>query len=247
MKNQNWVFLRGLTRANIHWGDFPQIFQQINPEVKTQFLELPGNGEYFDLQTPTDPKAVVDFLRSKNSFSQTNQKFHLCGISLGGMIALKWAELYPDEVLSLAVINSSLRQCSPFYERMRANNYFNTIMTLLFDSAEEQECKLLMLTSNSFAKSEKFLSGFIQFAKTNPTSKINFVRQLVLANQIHIQGLPKIPVRIISSEKDRLVSAKCSEQICRNFHIQGIIHPTAGHDLPLDEPEWLANILLRKN
>jgi pimeloyl-ACP methyl ester carboxylesterase len=48
---------------------------------------------------------------------------------------------------------------------------------------------------------------------------------------------------VIWSEKDRLVSSHCSQNIAKKFDASCFTHPTAGHDLPLDEPEWLTQIL----
>ena len=241
--NNNWIFLRGLTRGNIHWGNFPEIFLKINPDAKVEFLEIPGNGLLNNELTPTDPKLVIDLIRAKSSFCQNNLPFHLCGISLGGMIALKWAELYPQNIENLVIINSSLKQFSPFYHRLNPRNYGQIFLALLETSKIKQETIILKITSNKFNDNEIYLKTFSEFATNNKFLKENLIRQLFLANNIKIGNLSAIKIKIISSKNDRLVDFSCSNRIASNFGIKQIIHPTAGHDLPLDEPEWLARHL----
>ena len=52
MNNNRWVFLRGLTRGNIHWSKFPEVFKTINPDAEMEFLEIPGNGFRFEESSP---------------------------------------------------------------------------------------------------------------------------------------------------------------------------------------------------
>ena len=244
MSNNNWVFLRGLTRGNIHWGSFEEIFKRINPDAQIEFMEIPGNGFLSDEKSPTNVKILINILREKNKFSQKNMPFNICGISLGGMVALKWAELYPHEINSVSLINSSLRQYSSFYERLLPNNYAKMLWALFYSSSSEQEKLILKITSNNFEVNKKHLEAFSAFSKLHKVSKKNFARQLLLASSIQIKSLPDLPIKIISAKFDRLVSSKCSAKIVKGLGGKSYIHPTAGHDLPLDEPEWLIEKLL---
>ncbi|MBP9681313.1 MAG: hypothetical protein KBD76_07905 [Bacteriovorax sp.] len=72
----------------------------------------------------------------------------------------------------------------------------------------------------------------------------NFVRQLILAKNIHINQVTNTPICIISSRADRLVHHSCSERIAKLLNGRLIQHELAGHDLPLDEPLWLCERLI---
>ena len=247
MSSNNWIFLRGLSRGNIHWGHFQKTFKRLNPTAEMEFLELPGNGLLNKESSPVNPNEVVEYLRQNSVFCQKNLPIHICGISLGGMIALKWAELYPQNLESVTIINSSLKQLSPFYHRLIPNNYGKIGMALCHSNTSEQEKIILSITSNEFSNTKKFLSLFADFAGEHKISKLNFAKQLVLATNIKIGTLPDIQLNIISSKQDRLVRSSCSDKIFGYLGGKQYIHPTAGHDLPLDDSEWLSQILITRS
>lgn len=244
MNSKRWIFLRGLTRGNIHWSRFPEVFKSHCPDAQVEFLEIPGNGYAHNETTPMDAKQIVDLLRSKSEFVQKGESFNLCGISLGGMIALKWIELYPKEIESLNVINSSLSQFSPFYKRLIPNNYETLLKAIFSEDTFIQEEMVLKITSNKFEETKGNISKYAEFSNQYKMKKLNFLRQLVMAKNIQIESVPFVPFKVISSRKDRLVHYTCSREIFRNLGGVQYIHPSAGHDLPLDEPEWLSEILI---
>ena len=243
--SNRWIFLRGLTRGNIHWGDFPALFLEKNPEAEVEYLEIPGNGLLSFEITPTDPKILIDLLKNKSHVAQSSDTYHLCGISLGGMLALKWAELYPESIESVSIINSSLSQFSSFNKRLIPANYLSLMGTIFEHDSYLQEEKILKLTSNKSETNEKYLNLYAEFAAKYKVSTTNLFRQLILANNIRLQKFPKIKLKIFSSAQDRLVHSSCSVAIAKELSGRLSIHPTAGHDLPLDEPEWLIEQLLK--
>jgi hypothetical protein len=44
---------------------------------------------------------------------------------------------------------------------------------------------------------------------------------------------------MINSLGDRLAHESCSTAIASKLSVPLITHPDAGHDLPMDDPEWL--------
>lgn len=242
--NKRWIFLRGLSRGNYHWAKFPEVFKQICPDVEIEFLEIPGNGFSSNERSPIDPEKIVNILRSRSTFSQIGVPFNLCGISLGGMIALKWCELYPGSISSISVINSSLRQCSNLSDRLAPENYTKIIKALFTKDSFEQEKHILEITSNKFSETKVNLDMFARLSSLHRVSKINFTRQILLASKIHISHLNHIPLKVISSDIDRLVDSSCSKAIAELFNGRLFTHNTAGHDIALDEPEWLSGALL---
>lgn len=49
---------------------------------------------------------------------------------------------------------------------------------------------------------------------------------------------------ILSSRADRLVSWRCSETLASSSDWPLLTHNSAGHDIPLDEPQWLCEQIM---
>lgn len=240
---QSWIFLRGLARGNGHWGDFPEKFKIALPEAELEMLEIPGNGTRHAEITPTDPILVINEIKKKSLILKKQEPIHLCGISLGGMVALKWASLYPGEISSLVLINTSLSQCSSFYQRLKPKCYFKIIKILLCFNPSHREKLILSMVSNNQVRASIFENVFTEYSKSHPISFKNLVRQIYLANQIQLDLPIMVPTKIITSQCDNLVNSVCSVSLAKANKTKVSIHPTAGHDLPLDDPEWLIEIL----
>lgn len=235
----NWIFLRGLARGTGHWGVFPERFKASNPNIEYELLEIPGNGSCANEITPTDPKILIDQIRKKSYLLKKSVPVNICGVSLGGMIAIKWAELYPGEVQSVIVINSSLAQLSKFYQRLRPGNYLNLLKASVTPNVRLREKFILEMTSNDLIQSSKQLEIFTNYSKKYPFQFNNLIRQLKLAAKINISYPLIVPIKVIYSKKDRLVDFNCSIVLSEMLRTQAIAHLTAGHDIALDDPDWL--------
>jgi alpha-beta hydrolase superfamily lysophospholipase len=238
----NWILIRGLTRGIGHWGDFPELMEGRGANV--ELLEIPGNGNLHNLATPTRPQECLAYFKSNSRLWRGTEPINICGISLGGMLALKWAESDPSRIVSVAVINSSLSQFSPAFRRLRPQNYGAIVQTLLRKPTLARERLILQMVSNRPDRIKKFENQFAEFSSLNPVSKINLLRQLVLASNISINDRFSVPIKILVSKMDRLVDKSCSYKIAKAFSTELHEHPTAGHDLALDTPEWLCQQLL---
>lgn len=234
-----WVFLRGLARGNPHWGTFIQDFKLQMPAAEVELWELPGNGTQYQKRTPCELKEAINALKAQSAFCQNNQPFHFCGISLGAMVGLAWANQEPERFLSVTTINTSFSQISPITKRLIPENYTKLLATLFSWSAEGRESQILSIVSNQFAQTKTFVEPFSKFSKDHPLSMTNFFRQLGLAHAIELKEIPKVPVHVIVSAHDRLVHPSCSYELAKKLNVKPLIHETAGHDLPLDDPHWL--------
>lgn len=244
IKPKNYIFIRGLTRGTIHWGEFKNLMIDKVGEGHCEFLEIPGNGELNMLDTPTNAKAVIEFLRKESKFIQMNKKVFLCGISLGGMISLKWLELYPDEINYVFAINSSLNDLSKMSQRFNMKLYPKMISMLLSKDHQKQQRFILELSSNDPINYDKYEKSFTDFAIKHPVKFKNFINQLLLAREVKINKVNPNKATIIYAYHDRLVDKSCSLAIAKKFNLLVLEHKTAGHDLPLDDPKWLLEKIL---
>jgi homoserine acetyltransferase len=66
------------------------------------------------------------------------------------------------------------------------------------------------------------------------------LKQLLAAARFSLRDFPKCPALVISSQNDNLVHPSCSTKLASHLSALAAIHPSAGHDLPLDDGPWLA-------
>jgi pimeloyl-ACP methyl ester carboxylesterase len=254
----NFLCLRGLVRARGHWGPFPKIFRERLNLTKgaphdLYFIDGPGNGEFVNLQSPRNIEAHTKFIRSKwqelltrGEVAHPETPLWLVGISLGGMISLDWLKQFPTEVRGAVVINSSLADLSGPFRRFQLKNIPKVLNLLAFPgSAEATERKILDLTTALLSPSEKD-AWAKENAKVPLASKANFFRQLIAAKNYRLKDFDRIkalnkPILVVVGEKDGLVSPKCGEKIAAHLNASLVGHALAGHDLPLEAPQWLAD------
>lgn len=232
---QKWILIRGLTRSHFHWFDFKSDLQKVFQLETVYTPELLGNGELSHLQTPESLIQCLESLRKQ--LPVLNEPVGIIGISLGGMMATEWSTRYPHEVSHLVLINTSSSQ-SPFYHRFKPQLYLQALKTILFSSPEKIEKFILSATSNT--ENWKFvLEKCIAFQKKHPVQISNFIQQLKLARVSHFEQKPVSKILILTAKNDRLVNFECSLKIAERWGLKAAVHPTAGHDLPLDDTKWI--------
>ncbi len=235
-----WVLLRGLTRESGHWGAFVEQLQAALPGAKVVALDLPGNGVQFAQPSPTRVPVMVEHCRMQLASAGLAAPYHMVAMSLGAMVAAAWADAYPQDVATQVLINTSMRPFSWFYQRLRPANYAVLLKLALLGAApEEWERTVLRLTSNQ--ADPKVLESWLALRQVHPVSRINALRQLLAAARFTApRAMPAVPTLVLASEHDRLVNAECSRALARHWQCTVRQHPTAGHDLPLDDATWVA-------
>jgi predicted alpha/beta hydrolase family esterase len=80
--------------------------------------------------------------------------------------------------------------------------------------------------------------------KKRPIRKDNFFRQLIAAARYNLSEFkPRVPITVLSSKGDQMVHPSCSEALAEHWDLPIITHPSAGHDLGIDDPEWLVKTI----
>lgn len=236
-----WVLLRGLARCSAHWGDFPRAFAQAMPGARVVLLDLPGNGTLCQQPSPTRIAALVDFCRTELQRQRVPAPYHLLAMSMGAMVAAQWAHDAPKDLAGAVLINTSMRPFSPFFHRLRPRNYARLLQVALPGaSADACERMVLSLTSNSPEQHANTLAQWLHFRQQHPVNTSNALRQLWAAARFRASVRPPAcPVLLLGSKQDRLVDVQCTRAIARHWNAPLALHPDAGHDLPLDAPQWV--------
>lgn len=237
-----WILLRGLTRETRHWGDFAARLQNDGATVLT--LDLPGNGRLCHEPSPTHVQAMAEHARGQLQRLNVAPPYRLLAMSLGAMVAVAWAQAHPHELAAGVLINTSLRPFSPFTHRLRPANYATVLRLMLThpDAWQREEAVLRMTTRHAptGAARERLLSNWVAWHREHPVSGVNALRQLLAAARYRAPLVkPPVPLLLLTSAQDGLVDTRCSERLATAWHCELARHPSAGHDLPLDDPTWV--------
>lgn len=242
LPKQNWLFLRGLAREVAHWEGFPQLFEKQVQEVRVHAIDLPGNGVYRNISPPVTLTAQVEFLRAewRRQHPHNSEPISLFALSLGAMVALQWMHLYPDEIRSAVLVNTSLRGVSPFYERLSPRAYGRLLKLFFTSNPRARESAILRLTSQRKDWDAKKISERAQIQKRHPVTRMSALRQILAAlSPLTSKKAPLQPVLLLNSLGDELVHPDCSRAIAERWQVPIRHHAWAGHDLVLDDPKWV--------
>jgi pimeloyl-ACP methyl ester carboxylesterase len=236
--------LRGLTRGSWHWGSFIAQFETLVPQAKVIALDMAGNGARFAEQSHSNVAAMVEDCRSQLCQMGLAPPYHLFALSLGGMVAVQWAYQWPEEVQRMVLVSTSMRPLNPFYERLRPANYL-ALATLLAGGASALRWEREILRMTTQHPQHDVLQEWVRLRERNPVSAANALRQLMAAASFRLPGAKGLgrgtkEVLLLAGQGDRLVSAKCTLALAKYWNCKAVLHPTAGHDLPLDDGPWVA-------
>lgn len=232
---KHFVLIRGLGRESQHWGEFPNYLERAT-QGKVYCVDLPGTGKRLKDPSPFDLSLIVDHVRAVHTLPQT---FSLVGISFGGMIALNWAERFPKEVENLVLINSSASNLSGVLKRLTPSAIRKLLKFGFIKDAGHREALVLDMITNHPQDKEKILRHFTGIATDRPVRYLTYLSQLYCARSFHAPK-PQARALVLRSLADKLCDPSCSEALAKHLNATLKSHPSAGHDLPLDDPQWVS-------
>ncbi len=238
-----WVLLRGLTRERRHWGAFTDTFATRLEAARVIALDLPGNGALHAERSPARVDAMAAAARAELQRRGIVPPYRLLAMSLGAMVALEWAARWPDEVAAAVLINTSLRPFSPAAQRLRPRAFVTLVRLLLTRPGPlATERTVLHLTSARAAQhAADVLTDWARWRHESPISAGNALRQLAAAARYRApREVPAVPLLVLHSAADTLVDPRCSARLAARWQLPIVTHPWAGHDLPLDDGDWVA-------
>ena len=235
---KHWLFLRGLARETGHWQTFiDQCHNRLGWQCHS--LDLPGFGTQHPVLSPLSISEIRQNVQSRLTLPD-DEPIGIIALSLGGMVALDWLANEPQRVHQAILINSSSANC-PIWQRIQARTLPLLLAGLLSPNIKTQERSALRMVSNRHAETPSVLALHTQLRKRHPANKCNVMRQLWAASRFCTPATlaPHQGLTILASRGDRMVSWRCSESLAKHFDCPLKLHPCAGHDLPLDDPNWL--------
>ncbi len=236
---QKWFFLRGLVREAGHWSGFLERFEKAFPGREAVPLDLPGNGIHCKEKSPLTVGAMTQLVREEFLRKKSGDD-HLFALSLGAMVALEWLHRWPGDIKSAVLVNTSVRGLSPLHHRLRPLNYGRILSMMFARDLASVERGILAMTSNERARHAELEAEWVKIQSERPVSRANSVRQLIAAARFHPpREKPALPLLILNGAGDQLVDPRCSQALASHWKLPLEVHPSAGHDLTLDAPDWV--------
>ncbi|MDX1756419.1 MAG: alpha/beta hydrolase [Marinobacter sp.] len=232
-----WILLRGLARERGHWGHFIEQLRQAFPEHQFHAVDLPGTGVHF--KEPCPPTIPEIRRRVQQQVAHIPPPYCILALSLGGMVALDWAQQVPEgEIQQLVLINTSSGY-SPPWQRLRPGSWPRVLRLLMRRDLFRREADVLALTSNRPVALET-VKHWYSIQRQRPVSARNALHQITAAARFRpADKRPLSDALLLASRRDRIVSWRCSQALEQRWQWTLKLHPDAGHDLPLDDPQWI--------
>ncbi len=234
------VLIRGLGRVIEHWHGF---HEQVAKRFPTIVFDNKGMGR---------SKAGIGLSATIAEFAEhlvevldhwEIKQAHFVGISLGGMIAIEAARLFPDRTLSYCAINSSANfrlgmrlSLTGLYEFGKQGLTGGKSEDTLFDA---------MVATKSVAKKKKLLREWDEIRQKYGLNGYNTLCQLKAAFLFGASSKwddIKAPGLIAVGEKDRLVPPANSKYLASKLPNAELLSLAgAGHELLMDAGDEFLN------
>lgn len=239
--SRQWVMIRGMMSESFHWWDFLPRLRDAFPDDEFHTPDLLGTGRSGLERTPTSLVRNVNAIRQQ---VPGNGRKIIFGFSLGGIIGLEWAYLNPHEVEALVLINISLAN-SPLHHRMRPGALRKIArFSLVRPGVRRDELSLGMTTALPLERCRELAPHWAKRAEEYPVHPMNFFAQIRLAGSARLRPTPPpVPILMLASGQDQVVHPECSGRIARAWNVPLHLHPEAGHDLSLEQPDWIVERL----
>jgi pimeloyl-ACP methyl ester carboxylesterase len=246
----SWLLLRGLAREQRHWHGFGDLLRARAGATPVVLVDVAGVGtEHRRRPLPSVEWMAHDLARRVPGLATSSgrtPRWSVVGLSLGGMIALELCRLYPDRIERGVIINASSRLTSA-RARLRPGAALGLLRASLSPDPVYRERRVLGLTSALPAlERERYARLAAEFPLDAPPSRWSVLAQLVAAACFAPPARSALAARLhfVCSRGDTLVNPRCSRDLAARYGVASHEHPWAGHDLSLDDPEWLCRQIL---
>ncbi len=236
-----FILLRGLGRDQLHWRPLLRLMRIKWPNALIETPDISGTGVLFDSNSPLNLKDYISALN--NQLSNSTEPAIIVGLSLGGMLALTWAGLMPEQFRHLVLINSSSPLTATF-KRLQIAKAYRYPGAIFRFSKRMKEKAIYQLTCNSRPVDERVIDEWTEIQRHHPVKMVNQLRQIYAAFNFELPSKSILPpVSVFYSKADELVSPQCSRDLVAHYQANRFIHEWAGHDLPQDDPVWVVQQL----
>ncbi|RJQ15710.1 alpha/beta hydrolase [Candidatus Woesearchaeota archaeon] len=231
------IFLHGLIHNHTIWKKEVDFFSE--KEFSTLSVDLRGHGKS---EVPLSLSAfkIENFANDVHEIikKENIKHFILIGHSLGGMVILKFLELYPHEADKAVLIDSGYENPWKSIEKYHLTPLLDQFLSRLFENKKLQKKYFHDVDFSKFDNKYDVYYWLQGLKGTSLQTVVACFKGIIDLDEKHILPNIAIPVLLIHGDKDNKIPLR--EAISMKQHIKNsklVILRNASHDTPLFQAE----------
>ena len=234
-KGRQVMVLHGLALNSTIWNEVSELY---GDQAEFIMPDLRGHGKSGIGQAEGTLEQFADDLLKLANHLDLNQ-FTLAGHSMGGYIALAFAEKYPNRLNGLIMVTSNARSDAP---EKRESRLIDADQVLRLGSSSVAEAMAPKLTTSDKLQQ----TSYEIIARTLPEGIANVQRAIAARpNRLDVLKNLSVPILAIAGEEDQLMTPDAAHEMaaaCRNG--KSVVLPSVGHMPMLEAPFTLGALIV---
>jgi 2-succinyl-6-hydroxy-2,4-cyclohexadiene-1-carboxylate synthase len=232
------VLLHGFTQTGRSWTP---VIAELGERYRAFAPDLPGHGSFAD-RRPADTAACVAYLRALRA-----PQFALAGYSMGGRVALRAALELPGRIARLVLIS-----CGPGIAdagEREARRAADATLAARIEAmpleafVEEWAAQPLLALPRGMAALAR--EDRLRNTPAGLAAALRGLGQAAFEPMWDLLAELRTPVTILAGERDEKYAAIARAMAERIARAEVTVVPDAGHVLPLERPDAVADAILR--
>lgn len=247
-----WLLIGPMGRECASWGEAPQVLRMhieaVQPGGSLWPLDLPGTGRLWRQASPSRISGVVEELRRRVAQDGHTGPFGLIASSWASCVATEWARQYADEIGAVVLISPAMRPFTPVLRSLDFKQWVVALGQVLGRrSPFEPDTRLLRSHTNGLRPATADLvAHWRALRRKHPLKARNGWRQLLAVWRYQSSKRRAHPsVLLLAGKADVWMDWRVSAAISRAWGSALRLHPEGGHDLLLDDPQWVARSMAK--
>ena len=126
------------------------------------------------------------------------------------------------------------------FKRLLSSSVPNYLRALATRDFERRERLVLGMITNDAEHLEELVQQSVALAPSCPLPFAATTKQLLAASLWRAPEALEVPTLFLGTKGDRMVDPSCTLRLAAHFQAPVALHPWAGHEIPLDDPDWVA-------